>query len=105
MKIKLNIPERYLLIQIIPQTGNFETMSTIEALTKVLYPSEVEVKKYEIEVKDDKIVWAKGAIDFVEIEFTEKQVELIVNQFDDKSEKDQLDFNQYLIYKKFKDNG
>ena len=105
MKVKLNIPERYLLIQIIPQTGNFETMSTIEALTKVLYPSEVEVKKYEIEVKENKIIWGKGAIDFVEIEFTEKQVELIVNQLEDKSEKDQLDFNQYLICKKFKDNG
>lgn len=102
MKINLNIPERYLIIQVIPQTGNFETMSTIEALTKVLYPSEEEVKKYEIEVKEDRIVWGKNATDLIEMEFTEKQVELIMSQLNSKSEDGQLDFGQYLLYKKFK---
>ena len=104
MKIKLNIPERYLLIQVIPQKGTFETMSAIEALTKILYPSEVEVKKYGIEVKEDKIVWNNSAANFVEIEFTEKQIELIRKQLDEMSKDEKLDFNLYLIYKKFREN-
>jgi len=102
MKVKLNIPERYLLIQIIPQQGNFETMSTIEALTKVLYPSEVEVKKYGVKVEGERIVWNEEAADLIELEFTDKQKELIIKELDNKSENEKLDFNQYLLYKKFK---
>ena len=104
MRIKLSVPERYIIIQTIPQIGDFETMNIIESLIKILHPSEVEIKKYEIEVKDNKITWGKQAIDLVEIEFTEKQVELIVSQLDGKSKNKQLDFNQYLIYKKFMSN-
>ena len=101
-KIGFSIPERYVLIQLLPTTGNFETMSTLEALTKILYPSEIEVKKYNIEVKEDMIAWGKNASDLTELEFTEKQIALIINQLDDNSKNDKLDFKQYIIYKKIK---
>ena len=105
MKVKLNIPERYWLIQAIPQRSNFKTMSILESLTKVLYPSEVEVEKYGIEVQEDKIVWNEDAIQPVELELTEKQIEILTDEFKIRSEKDDLNFNQYLLYKKLKNNG
>ena len=105
MKIKISVPERYILIQVLPPKGNFETMLTLESLSKILYPSEEEVKKFEIEVKDDRIAWGKKALEPIELEFTDAQVELIIAELDKKSEADDLDFNQFLLYKKFKDNG
>jgi len=105
MKIKISVPERYLLIQVIPEKGNFKTMTTIESLTKVLYPSEEELKEFEIEVKEDRIVWGKKALDQIELEFTDAQIELIVAELDKRSEANELNFNQFLLYKRFKDNG
>lgn len=37
--MKLNIQERFAFVNLLPEKGNFITMSVIEALTKSLYPS------------------------------------------------------------------
>lgn len=100
MKVKLNIPERYTLIQVVPRQGSFDTMSIIESLSKKLYPSEEEIKKFGIEVKGDKIAWNDKATEEIEIELTEGEKDLILLQLNEKSEDKKLDFNQYLLYKK-----
>lgn len=104
MKIKLNIPERYILINMLPEKGNFATLTTIEGINALLYPTEDEVKKYEIKIDDRNINWSESAIEPVELEFTDSQVEFVNNLFEEMSKKEELTYRHFIISKKFKNN-
>lgn len=100
MVIKLNIQERFILTGILPEKGNFETMSLLEGLSKKLYPTEKELDKYEIKYESDKITWNSKAKEEKDIDFTDKEIELLNKRFSVLSEKEEVTLNQYLVYKK-----
>lgn len=100
--MELNIRERYVLIGVIPERGNFETMSTIESIQKLLYPSEKEVKEFGIKQEAEAIRWNQKGELSVEIEFSETQLTLIKKTLETLSEKDNLSMSQYQIFKKLK---
>lgn len=102
--MKLNIPERLTLVNMLPEKGNFETMTTIDALQVLLYPSEKEVKEFEIKSTDKSIMWNAKGTEPVEIEFTESQTEYFKDLFKKKSEEKELTLAQYHLHKKFKEN-
>ena len=100
--MEFNIQERLVLVNLLPEKGNFETMSIIESLRKILYPSEDEVKKFEIKQLDTTIQWNKEGSKKQKIELTDGQLKLIKKQFNKLDEKDELSFDQYSLYKSFK---
>jgi hypothetical protein len=101
--MKLNIQERLTLIGVVPQKGNFETMSTIENLKLLLYPSEEEVKKYNIKQSEDRIEWsAEASTEPVEIPMTSVQRDLILKELNRISQEENLLYPQYSIFKRFK---
>jgi hypothetical protein len=100
MKIKFNIPERYLLLQILPSEGNFATMSLIENFQEILYPTEQEVKEYAIKMEDTVIKWNEKAIEEKEFELSDSMLEFILDIFKKQSDDNKLNFRYYMIYKK-----
>ena len=100
MKVELNIQDRFILISILPEQGNFQTMSTIEGLSK-LYPTQEEVKEFEVKQVDTRISWNDKGSKPKEIEFTDNEVELILDQFKSLDEKGEITLPRYNVYKKF----
>ena len=100
--MKLNIQHRLTLVNVLPQKGNFETMSILENLKILLYPSEAEVKKFAIKQSENRIEWNAKGTEEVEIPITSTQKEIIMKELQKLSEANELESNQYLVYKKFK---
>ena len=100
-KIVLNIPERFILIGLLPEKGNFETLKTVDALRELIYPSEEEVGKFEIKQNKETISWNQEALKFIEYEFTLIQLKMIQDNLSELSDKEELAYTQFLLYKKF----
>lgn len=101
--MKLNISERLILVNVVPEKGNFETMSTVESLTEILYPSEKEVKEFEIVQSEEKISWNEKGSEPVEINLSEKQTDFLIKQLEHLSEQGLLNLQQYKLLKKIRE--
>ena len=101
--MKLNIQERLTLVNVIPEKANFETQKMIEALKDLLYPSEEESEKFNIKQLEKTISWNKEGSEGVEIKLSKGMTDLLKKQLTTLSEKEELDYLQYLIFKRFKE--
>ena len=101
--MKLNIQERLTMVNLVPEKGNFVTMSIVESLRELLYPSEAEVKKFEIKQTDMTLTWNTEGNKKIEIKITPFQKEFLMNRLEELSQQNNLDIQQYLIYKRFKE--
>jgi hypothetical protein len=101
--MKLNISERLILVNVVPERGNFETMSTVESLTEILYPSEKEVNEFEITQTEEKISWNEKGSAPVEINLSEKQMNFLIKQLEHLSEQGLLNLQQYKLLKKIRE--
>lgn len=102
-EMKLNIQERLTLVNVVPEKANFDTMSIIEGLKLLLYPSEAEVKKFEIKQDGKTLYWNAEGSKKIDIKLTEGQRNLLLKQLNSLSERDDLDFNQYSVLKRFRE--
>lgn len=101
--MKLTIPERFLLTKLIPSKGSFETLAIIDSLVKMLYPTEEEVKKYEIVQEDKFLKWnVQAATEGIDINFTEGQSTVLFKSFDMFAKAEELTYDQYLLYVRMK---
>lgn len=101
--MKLNIPERYLLTNILPEKGNFATMNVKQELKNLLYPNSKEVIEYEITVDGNDIRWNRKGTEQVEIPLTEAHVNLFIAQIEKLSEQELIDDNYYYLNKRLQD--
>ena len=102
-KMKLNIQERLTLVNLVPERGNFETMTTVEKLKKVLYLSEEEVKEFEVQVIENKSKWNDKGSERKEIEISELGMSLLKKTLKSIDEAEQLSTPQYQIFKRIKE--
>jgi len=100
--MKLNISERLILVNVVPEKGNFETMSTVESLADILYPSEKEVKEFNIVQGEDKISWNAKGSEAIEIDLSELQLNFLIKQLETLSDQGQLNLQQYKLLKKLR---
>ena len=101
--MKLNVQERLVLTRVIPEKGTFETMDTIEKLKKTLFLSEEEVEEFELKQTDTTISWNSKGAEEKEIELSVKGKALLLAALEKLSDSKELDFSQYLVLKKFKE--
>lgn len=100
--MKLNISERLILVNVVPEKGNFETMSTVESLAEILYPSEKEVKEFNIVQGEEKISWNEKGSELVEINLSESQLNFLIKQLETLSNQEHLNLQQYKLLKKLR---
>lgn len=100
--MKLNISERLILVNVVPERGNFETMSTVESLAEILYPSEKEVKEFNIVQGEDKISWNAKGSESIEIDLSELQLNFLIKQLETLSDQGHLNLQQYKLLKKLR---
>ncbi|MHA1815367.1 MAG: hypothetical protein ACTSX1_05125 [Candidatus Heimdallarchaeaceae archaeon] len=105
--MKLNVNERLVIVQILPEKGNFKTMTTIDKLKKFIYLSEEEVKEFEFGQKfvgdKETLVWNKKGIEKTEVEISELGIELIMESFEKLDKAETLTYQQFGVYKYLKE--
>jgi len=90
-------------VNLVPEKGNFVTMSMVETLRELLYPSEAEVKKFDLKQSDRVLTWNSEGSKKVEVKITDPQKKFMMDILEKLSEGDNLDFQQYSIYKRLKE--
>lgn len=101
--MKLNVQERLILSRIVPEKGNFETMDTVEKLKEALFLSEKEVEKFELKQTDTTITWNEKGSEKTEVELSIKGRVLLMKTLEDLDEKEELNAQQFAIFKLFKE--
>ena len=101
--MELNVQERLTLSRLLPEKGNFETMSAMESLRQVLFLSEEEVEKVELKQTENAITWNEKGAERVEIDISEKGKQILMDALEKLNEKEELDVLQYAIFKRFKE--
>ena len=101
--MKLNIQERLTLVNLVPEKGNFITMSIVDGLRLILYPSEAEVKKFDLKQDDRLLTWNEEGSKKTEVKVSDSQIDFLMDQLEKKSIANELDFLQYSVYKRLKD--
>ena len=100
--MEFNVQERLVMVNSLPEKGNFETMKTIEALRDIFYPSEEEVEKFSIKQDGNNLSWNAEGGKGIPIKLTKAQKEFMVSTFEKLSEKEELTFQHYGVFKKLK---
>ncbi len=102
--MKLNVNERLVIVGVIPEKGNFKTMTTVEKLRKVLHLSEEEVKEYELKQVGETLAWNEKGIERKEIEISELGMEIVIEAFEKLDKKEELTYvHQYPVFKRLKE--
>lgn len=102
--MKLNIPERLILVNSIVDKGSFATLKMIEEVKGKLYLSEEETEKYEVKQIGDDITWNSKAIEPLEFKFSKGQKEFIIKSLKSLDEKEIATSAHFALYKKFTEN-
>lgn len=97
--MKLNILERVVLLQLLPQQGSFVTLKIVNDLQNVLGFTEDELKKNNIKEVDGRITWDENRDK--EITIGEKATELIAEALRELDEEKKLQSQHYTLYEKF----
>lgn len=101
--MKLNVLDRMMILNVIEtyKEGNFATFKSIKDLKLKLYLSEEEEKEFEFKNEGGMYKWNdKGSLG-IEIEITEKQIQLIKDQLLVLDKSNKLTKNHISIYDKF----
>lgn len=106
VNMKLNMLERFMTLDILPQEGNFATLSIVMNLKKILPPTEDEIKECEINQKDDgRTIWNdKGKIE-KDIQFSDVASLMIKDRLKQLDKQERLKEQHYTLYEKFFKEG
>jgi len=105
MNVKLNLMERFLVLQILPKETNFATLKVLRLLQERLSPSEEEFKEFEIKQDGDKIVWNSKGIEERNIEIGSKAQDIVCDALKILDKDKKLTLNHMSVYNKFVEEG
>lgn len=99
--MKLSIPERLVLLKVLPQEGNFATLKVLSNLRLALSFSEDEIKEWGIKVDFEKgqTSWATNGE--AEIPIGETATGVIVDALRGLDKQRKLTFEDVSVYEKF----
>lgn len=101
--MKLNVPERLILSNLLPEKGNFETMAIVESLREKLFLGEEEIEEFEVTRKGEGYSWGEKGIEEIDIDLGIKGTAFLLELLEKLDKKEELTLHQYNIYKKFKE--
>lgn len=100
--MKLNVPERVILLGILPKEGDFTTLKILRELQSNIGFSEEDHKKYKIETEDNFVKFdvEKGSKE-VDIEIGDKGKEIIKEALQSLDKNKKLEPKHFSLYEKF----
>ena len=101
--MKLNVPERLTLLQVLPKEGNFLTLKVIRDLTSNVGLNEEAFKEFDIKEAQGQVSWNNKGVEETEIEIGEKATDLIVESLKKLNDASKLEQRHLSLYEKFVD--
>lgn len=101
MKVKLNIPERIVLLGVLPKEGSFLTLKIIRDSQSIIAPSAEEIVNFDIRQVDEKVTWNEKGLEEVEFDFNQPVVDLVSKQLVELEKSNRLSMNHFSLYEKF----
>lgn len=101
--MKLNIVDRLVLMQILPQQGNAKTLKLVKEFHGFLGLSDEELKDFEVkqDAKTGRINWNVEKEKDKEVEINKKINDLIVKSFERMNNEEKLPMEYLEVYEKF----
>ena len=102
MNKKLNLMERFLLLNLLPTEGNFATLKMVRKLREDLSCTPEEYTNYEVVEDGGKVKWNfdKG-MEEKDFEFDDFGKDLIKSRLNKLNEENKLDEKQFTLFEKF----
>lgn len=79
--MKLNLRDRFVLVQMLPQVGKLKEVKLSKDMTEKLMPSQEEVDEFEISQNEGMISWTPGVDTTKDIELSEDEELFLKAQF------------------------
>jgi len=97
--MKLNLSERLVIADVLPQRGNFLEMIIKKDVLDKVTVKQGDIEKFGVKVDGDKISWTSQ--EEIEVDFTPAETEMIKKQLSDLDKNKQLEDKHIPTYKKF----
>jgi len=99
--MKLNILERLKLLQLLPQEGNFITLTIVNKLKETLSLTEAEFKEFEVKEDGVNTTWNAKGQEERELEIGEKASDIIAEALNKLNDENKLTAQHMSVYEKF----
>jgi len=99
--MKLNVLDRLLLLNILPQEANFITLKIVRNLRNDLSFSEEEHKKYKFVETEGRVNWNPAEDQFKEVHVGEKATDIIVEELEKLDKDKKLTMEHLSLFEKF----
>ncbi len=104
-KYQLNVPERLVLMGLLPKEGNFITLKTIRDTMDLIGFKEEDLKLYEIKQNGEQTNWNKKGNEEKEFDLGEKATNLKIEALQKLDKENKLIQNQFSLFEKFIKGG
>lgn len=101
MKVKLNILERVLLLNMLPQKGNLVTCRASQNTGKIITITPEEEKEFEITKNGGMTTWNEKGREEKEIDLPPSSVKMIRDRLNEMDAKEELPANAVSLCEKF----
>ena len=99
--MELSVMERLVLLNLLPQEGNFTTIKLLRKLQEELSFDEKEHKTLEFKQDGDQVKWNEDANVVKEVRVEGKMLALIVDALTKLDEESKLKNEHFTLYEKF----
>jgi hypothetical protein len=101
MKVKLNVLERVVLLNMLPQRGNLVTCRAAGNTGKILVLTKEETEKYEVQTENGQTHWNEAGKEEKEFELPPSSVKMIRDRLNELDAKEELPINCVSLCEKF----
>lgn len=102
MKVALDVPERIVVQELLPEKGTFLNLKRVRMLREALSFTEEENEKFKLRVDGGRILWESS--ESVELEFSPEMFVLVKNKLLELEKKEELQDRHLGLYEKFVDS-
>jgi hypothetical protein len=101
--MELSVWERFKLLQILPEKGDFITLKIVRKLREDLSFSEEEQAVFQFKQDGERMMWNPEADQFKELQFGPKATSIIIEALKAVDKRKMLDNSQLILFEKFVD--
>jgi hypothetical protein len=99
--MKLGVKDRIALFGVLPQQGDFVTMTVKHDLSDKLKITQTEIEEFGIKSGEGNLTWDASKEKEIDFEFTELELKLVKDSLEEMNNKKSLNDDTFNLYKKF----